>query len=298
MLSLKSIFFSLLSVVVLTLPNSSVRVVSATLDKIKIHGSYYVDQSNRIKLFHGINAVRKGEPWTPANPKTNMADPVQLNNLRAWGFNCVRLGVMWSGLFPEKGVVNQTYAQILLDIVDQLALRGIYVIINMHQDMLSSKFESYDGVPLWLMNSLPSTVPYPFPFISAPVGKAAYATYACSDAFQCLYDNVNGFEDAYHLYWTTVAGLFKNRTSVLAYDLINEPWAGNIYKDPSLLAPGVAELKNLMGFYDRVYAKIRSVDPVTIIMYQPLTWGLGLVNTFFSLHFSFKVIYCRSRSNI
>jgi endoglycosylceramidase len=248
------------------------------LDKIKTNGSYYVDQSNRIVLFHGINAVRKAEPWTPTNPHVDMSDAGQLDNLRAWGFNCVRLGVMWSGLFPRQGVLNQTYANILLDMVDELASRDIYVIIDLHQDMMSSKFGSYDGVPLWLIESLPPTVAYPFPFIDDPaMDRSAYATYACSDAFQCLYDNVNGFEEAFHLYWTTVAQLFGSKSSVLAYDLLNEPWAGNIYKDPSLLAPGLAELKNLMGFYDRVYAKIRSIDPYTIIMYGPLTGSLSLV---------------------
>jgi endoglycosylceramidase len=38
--------------------------------------------------------------------------------------------------------------------------------------------------------------------------------------------------------------------------------------------PGVAGKTNLLPLYDRVHAKIREVDKDTIIMYEPVTWGI------------------------
>jgi endoglycosylceramidase len=244
------------------------------LDRIKIKGNYYVDESNRVVLFRGINAVQKSFPWIPQYGHLNLKNLTQLDFLQSWGFNCIRLGVMWSGVFPQRDVLNQSYIQEMSDIMDKLASRGIYVIIDLHQDMLSSKFDSYDGAPLWALSQIPNPpLAYPWPFKTHNLGFGAYATSACGFAFQCLYDNVNGFQNAFHLYWTTVAGLFKNRTSVLAYELINEPWAGDIYTNPLLLLPGKAGVNNLMPFYDNAYDRIRSIDKDTIIMYEPVTWA-------------------------
>ena len=35
-----------------------------------------------------------------------------------------------------------------------------------------------------------------------------------------------------------------------SWQLINEPFCGDFYKDPLLLEPGVADRKNLQPFYD------------------------------------------------
>lgn len=44
-------------------------------------------------------------------------------------------------------------------------------------------------------------------------------------------------------YWAEVASRLRANQYVVGYELINEPWCGDIYKDPSLLLPGVAEKK-------------------------------------------------------
>ena len=137
---------------------------------------------------------------------------------------------MWSGLFPEKGKLNQTYVDEMTKIVDKVASYGIYVILEMHQDMMSTKFDAYDGVPIWVVNELPEARhPYPWPFKNVNIGFAAYVTDACGFAFQCLYNNVSNFETYFHDYWKTVAKIFKDKPSVLSYELINEPWAGDIW---------------------------------------------------------------------
>ena len=55
---------------------------------------------------------------------------------------------------PSKYKINQTYLNEMVQIVDRLAAYGIYVINDLHQGMMSSKFGSYDGVPLWLLNEM------------------------------------------------------------------------------------------------------------------------------------------------
>ena len=57
-----------------------------------------MDSKDRVAMLRGINAVQKQFPWIPNDPNVDMTNDTQLNNLKEWGFNTVRLGVMWSGL--------------------------------------------------------------------------------------------------------------------------------------------------------------------------------------------------------
>lgn len=195
------------------------------LSKIKIKNNWFVDQDDRVVLFHGINSVEKKFPWVPDYGHLNLKNKTQLSYLKKWGFNVVRLGFMWSGLFPQKDKLNQTYVNEMQDIIKSLESHGIYVIIDLHQDMMSSKFYAYDGVPIWLVEEMPDAKHlYPWPYKRQNIGFGAYATEACGFAFQCLYNDVNNFQDYFVQYWTTSAKIFSNSSSVLAYELINEPW--------------------------------------------------------------------------
>ena len=44
---------------------------------------------------------------------------------------------MWSGMEPAEGVFNQTYVGIMRDIIERLADRGVYAMLDMHQDCLA-----------------------------------------------------------------------------------------------------------------------------------------------------------------
>ncbi len=202
------------------------------LDKIALNGKWFVDTSGRVKLFRGINAVQKEFPWLPNNKQNDMTSLNHLSNLQKWGFNVVRLGVMWAGVMPEKNFINQTYLDEISEIVDRLATFEIYTLIDLHQDMMSSKFRSYDGVPLWLLNEMPkSRSEFPWPVKNETISLSLFSSYlteACGFAFQCFYKNCNNFGDYFNEYWSIVAKKFSNNSAVLGYELINEPWAGRI----------------------------------------------------------------------
>jgi hypothetical protein len=65
-----------------------------------------VDECGRSMLFHGVNAVEKKKPYLPASTgaitdqSVLSADDADL--LAGWGFNIVRLGVLWSGVMPAE----------------------------------------------------------------------------------------------------------------------------------------------------------------------------------------------------
>ena len=64
-----------------------------------------------------------------------------------------------------------------------------------------------------------------------------------------------------------------NAVRLVRYELINEPWAGNFFEDPTILLPGMAGAKNLQPLYEKIARAIRTVDNDTLIFYEPVTWG-------------------------
>lgn len=237
-----------------------------------------VDSSGRARIFHGTNFVQKAYPWYPST----LLSVENVKQMADWGFNTVRLGVMWTGVNPEIGVFNETYIGIINQILHNLEEHGIHALIDVHQDVLSSHFCLYDGAPTWvvdLSNSTAHAFPWPLAWdgsepcpSSRPWGQN-YLAEATGAAFQDLYDNVNGMRDYFEAFWTKVAASFKHN-NILGYEIINEPWAGNIYAQPSLLLPGVAGRNNLQPFYDHVAGAIRAEDGTHLVFYEPVTWGM------------------------
>lgn len=258
--------------------------------KIKSNDRWFIDEYNRVRLFHGINAVQKGFPWIPNSGHIDLTNQTQLDDFQKWGFNVVRLGFMWTGVMPEYKYINQTYINEMIKIIDNLQSRGIYVIIDMHQDELSSKFGSYDGAPRWLVDQMPNvTHPFPWPFSPLQIqtnGQIGFLSEDVGRTYQNLYDNVNQFQDFFAQYWSLVTQACKNYTNVLGYEIINEPWPGDIWSNPQLLLPGIAGQLNLLPLYDNIHETIRQYDKETLIFYEPLTWGNLFNSSTFGTGFS------------
>jgi endoglycosylceramidase len=73
------------------------------LSKIAIdpESRQFIDESGRSVLFHGVNVVYKVAPYIPSDGAFDAADSLNdedILNLKNWGFNFVRLGVMWEAV--------------------------------------------------------------------------------------------------------------------------------------------------------------------------------------------------------
>lgn len=200
----------------------------------------FIDNFRRVRMFHGFNSVQKDFPWY----QEQMLNVTKLKLFKAWGFNIVRLGTMWSGVEPVENKYSQSYIGILQEIVRRFDEYGMYSLLDMHQDVLSSAYGTYDGIPLWLVDKFPKfpdIYRYPYPFESNSTSRSwasNYITYAACDGYQNLYKSDIGL-DHWTRFWLKMTETFANATSVIGYELINEPWVGNFYKDPPLLLPGI-----------------------------------------------------------
>lgn len=101
---------------------------------------------------------------------------------------------------------------------------------------------------------------------------------AISSAVGNLFDNKNGLRDKFANFWGEVAKNFADNDNIIGYELLNEPWCGNIYEDPLLIIPGVADKEKLQPMYDQINAEIRKHDEDRLIWFESVTWevtGLG-----------------------
>ena len=118
----------------------------------------FVDSLGRERYFHGMNAVVKGPPWHPKidefDPYTSLTDE-DFKIMQEMGFTVIRLGFMWAGFEPTRGVFNMTYLSVMKSIAAKAAKYGIYTLIDMHQDVFSEKFCG-EGVPGWAVESFGS----------------------------------------------------------------------------------------------------------------------------------------------
>ncbi|KAF5401387.1 Glycoside hydrolase subgroup catalytic core [Paragonimus heterotremus] len=247
------------------------------LDKIKLDtAGNFVDSQGMVLLMHGFNAVQKGPPWYPEQ----MLNRTQLKMFQSWGINVVRLGVMWTGVMPRKNKVDSNYMKKLELIVDACAEFGIYVLLDMHQDVLSSRFGTYDGLPLWFVEEIcepHSTFTYPWPYSEPPKNWFEnYLTYACADCAERLYQNTSGAWHHWSNFWEAVVRHFRHKPNVLGYEMINEPPPSNFYKNPLHALPGYVGRIQLLPVYDYLVKRIRQLDTRTLIFYEPLTYGVFL----------------------
>lgn len=197
------------------------------------------------------------------------------------------------------GQYNETYLDQIAHIVDTLRAQDIFVILDCHQDIWHRKFCG-EGVPDYVYEACvaeeaPGTAAFPQPVVDDAYPTDAdgnpqleaclsrgfasyYLTAEVGAGFQCLYDNKQQLWDAFGGYWQAVARRFKGVSNVLGYELLNEPWAGDVVAEPRNLLPHYTEQKYLQPMYQHLHEAIRTEDDEKIIFFEGLTidyWRSG-----------------------
>lgn len=211
-----------------------------SLPSIGIKGRQFVDPEGNSVLLNGVNLVHKN----PADGYIHPDTAGLFVRLQEAGFNCLRLGVIWDGVEPEPGVYDEEY----LDKIEELVLRalghGVYVLLDMHQDLYGRQFS--DGAPDW------ATITDDLPHETGAIWSDSYLiSPAVQRAFDHFWANTPapdgvGLQDHYAAVWKHIAERFAGYSSVLGYDIMNEPFNGSA---------GQALLPAMLGQYASAVAR-------------------------------------------
>lgn len=195
-------------------------VPTNTREFVKTAGRQFLDASGKPLLLHGINVINKSKDQGYVGDLSR----ADFAAIRKWGMNCVRLGIIWDGLEPRPGRIDEGYLERIAKLVEYAKVEGLYVLLDMHQDLYSVKFS--DGAPAW------ATLDEGKPHTSAAVwSDAYYSSPAVQTSLDHFWQNAPapdgvGLQDHYATVWQRVAQRFRDEPAVVGYDLMNEPFPG------------------------------------------------------------------------
>ena len=248
---------------------------SASPAALTAAGSWLTNDQGQVVILHGTNEVVKVAPYEPSATGFGEDDAAFL---AANGFNVVRLGLDWAALEPEPGVFDQAYLDSIAGTIQTLQTHGVYVILDMHQDLYSATFGG-EGAPAWATETGGAANPdlgFPANYFLNPAENNAW------DAFWSNAADPNGvgLENDYAQMWEYVANYFSGnpdiKSDIAGYEIMNEPWPGSqtvgaVLGDPFFGA------QQLTPFYNQVDSAIRAVDSTTPVFIEPNTLtGEGL----------------------
>jgi len=228
-------------------------------------GRFVTDRSGRVLILHGLNMVYKLPPYAPGASGFGADDAAFLAR---HGFNVVRLGVIYGAVEPSPGVYDQRYLGKIARTVRQLSARGVYTLLDFHQDQYNERFHG-EGFPAWAVqdDGLPNSPDLGFPqnYLSMP---------ALQHAFDHLWADSPGpggvrLQERYAAAWGRVAQRFRRDSHVLGYDLFNEPWPGSDWA-PCLAPAGCPGFDARLGTLEaKAIAAIRRSDRSHLVWYEP-----------------------------
>ncbi|HKP91371.1 MAG TPA: cellulase family glycosylhydrolase [Thermoleophilaceae bacterium] len=189
-------------------------------------------------------------------PKNNrrvegvVACKFDFDQMRGLGYNVVRLNLSWSLLEPRPGRINARYIERIAQIVGWAKKKGIYVVLDMHQDAWSKyvytrgesctgefrRIRGFDGAPLWASR-------YSFP--SCAVNGVRELNPAVAEQFQKFWLNTDGLQDHYTNVLIALAQRFHDEPAVAGYELMNEPQPG------FNAAPGESDAIHMFPYWGR-----------------------------------------------
>ncbi|MBO6157802.1 MAG: cellulase family glycosylhydrolase, partial [Firmicutes bacterium] len=149
---------------------------------------------------------------------------------RHMGFNLIRFGIFWDGAEPEPGRIDREYLSRVKAYIQEAEKNGIYVMVDMHQDLFAQKYG--DGAPDWAC--LDEGLPHP------DNCRVWYEAYLSSEAIIRAADNFwankptadgVGLLDHYEKMWEVIADTLKDCPNVIGLEPMNEPFMGSLARN-------------------------------------------------------------------
>ncbi len=213
---------------------------------------------------------------SPFAQSTAPASGDDLAQMRALGFDVVRLVLNWSQLEPTPGAYSKTYLARVAQVVSWARQQGIYVILDMHQDQYSrfilpanakvapagcTPSGGSDGAPGWAVQA-GDQVGCALDGIDElnPAESAAFAHFWQNSPVSGEQGQApgTGLQDHYIGALAALARRFERDPAVLGYELMNEPQPGSSGSLPA--SNGYqASSEDLYPFYTRAVEALTGV---------------------------------------
>lgn len=247
-------------VFLLTVLMTFVFLVQSAAAGLHIDGCFFRDDQGRVLILRGINATNDMK----LPPSRGINNPSELDPLPGWGLNVIRLVFNWETYEPQPGQYNEAYLDYYKSIVDAAWERGMYTLVDFHQDIFSRYVAQGCGCgfPAWAISpDHPAAVPDNGPNCEnwTMIGISSIDMH---DSWRDFYANRTGVRTRFLMLWERLAAKFADHPGVIGYDIINEPWG-----DENL---------EMVPLYEDTAKVIFNHDPDANIFVEPtLLVGMG-----------------------
>lgn len=249
-------------------------LAAPALPDARLHqdGTRLRDALGRVVVLRGVNAGGRSKfaPFAPFDYPEGSYDSAlaaYLDRAASWGINALRVPFTWAAIEPAQGMDDAAYLDRYQAILDGAWARGMYTIIDFHQDIYAEIYCG-DGFPAW-------TVPDPKP---APHHDCAdWSSHYFTDiemmaAFDAFWAPGSAVMASYAGLWDRLAARFKDTPGVIGFELINEPGWGSADLQ-------TFEATTLTDFYSTMIARVRQAAPDTLIFFDATGPDAGIADT-------------------
>lgn len=249
-----------------------------------VGGGRIVDSEGRQVILRGVNVNALAEYWSGNDhPTTFPLTEEDMDTIAGIGWNTVRLLLSWSRVEPEPGSYDDAYLDSVDAAVGGLAERGIYTIIDLHQDAWgptlaarpdegcganSEPAKGWDGAPGW------ATLGGEELGTRCTLNGVRETSAAVLTSFEAFWENAPGpggvgIRTRYVEMLGHLAARWAADPAVAGYDLMNEP---NAFSD--------AGRTQLGEFYEDALVAMREAEagvsggsPHLILFEPPAIWS-------------------------
>jgi len=223
---------------------------------IRVEGVRFVDGAGREVILRGVNAGGRSKlpPFYPFEAKPDFQAGLEkyADGIRDMGFNVVRMLVIYEAAEPERGKYDEEYLKKYDAMVGAFSRRGIYVIVDSHQDLFSRRFCG-DGFPDWALPEKYRSMPAHADCKNWGLRDFTWPVASTLDDF---WSGKDGVQESYAAFFKMLAERYKDEPAVIGFEPINEPFPGNRGR----LSIGWWYEHQLFPLYKRVADATQSVD--------------------------------------
>lgn len=235
------------------------------LAPLSSHGRWFTDAAGRAVQLRGVNEVNKSAPYYPAAAGFGADDAALLAKN---GFNVVRLGVDFRGLMPAPGKPQTSYIEDLASTVDALEKKGIYTLLDFHQDGFSPKYNG-NGFPDWWAiddGMANPDIPFPTYYLLNPAMQRAWEHFWANSEVAG-----KGIQDWFLDGYRAVVQRFSDDEHVIGYEAFNEPWPGSNYGACFDAVAGCQDLEQslMVPFANKVVAATKELTETQRVFIEP-----------------------------
>ena len=246
-----------------TAPDTMADVTPPTAPGYHVIGETMRTPAGDVLFLRGVNLSGRAKG---AEKHLIDVDDALIDELLSDGVNSVRFLTFWDAVMPDvPGEIDETYLAALRARVEALDAAGIFIVMDVHQDLWGHPFAGH-GAPSWVC---PEHLTYGYesqsPWWSNYLSKQITA---CFDHFW----GSAALQTRYAEMMAAVAGATCDLPRVVGFDIMNEPWPGSHLPDPGF------DNDLLMPFYIKVLEAVEETCPGKLHFFEPsgaFTFGLA-----------------------